>query len=568
VGRGDRGRRAQPLVVLASVLALAVAGCAGIPTSGRVVEGDPVLEPQPQYVGLEPDPPRAGDDEAEIVDGFVTAMASYEPDYPTAREFLTPEASAEWRPSDGMTIYASSPSVDKTAGGVVRVTMAVLATVGPDGYVDAPAGTTEVLNLALRQVDDEWRISNPPAGIILSNLDFGGEFAEYNLYFFDPTFQRLVPDPVFMPVRGSRATLLAEALLRGPSRWLAPAVGTAFPPETGLGVPVRVESGRASVELTSQARTGTPEQVKLMGVQLARTLDQLEGIRELSVTSDGRPLMAGDEPTMSLDAYPEYDPSVAPRRSELYAIGGSGVVQVGDRGSAAVAGPLGATGLEDVAVNVESNQAAAVAAGGTQLIWAALRDEAVTTVLANGTDFGSLSWDSAGLVWAVDQTVGGPRVLVTEPGSESATVLTAGLDGRTIDDLAVSLDGARVAIASGGEVLVGIVVRDADRPGTLRIDALRPLLLDGGPVTAVTWAGPTTLATLVRAEGDVPEVYRVELARSIARLAGRVPGATWLAASPGRPLAVGTDDGKVLRQEDTTLQWVEIAEAVSPAYPG
>jgi hypothetical protein len=555
--------------VLASVLALVVAGCAGIPTSGRVVEGDPVLEPQPQYVGLEPDPPKAGDDEAGIVDGFVTAMASYEPDYPTAREFLTPEASAEWRPSDGMTIYASSPSVDKTAGGVVRVTMAVLATVGPDGYVNAPAGTTEVLNLALRQVDDEWRISNPPAGIILSNLDFGSEFAEYNLYFFDPTFQRLVPDPVFMPVRGSRATLLAEALLRGPSRWLAPAVGTAFPPETGLGVPVRVESGRASVELTSQARTGTPEQVKLMGVQLARTLDQHEGIRELSVTSDGRPLMAGDEPTMSLDAYPEYDPGVAPRRSELYAIGGSGVVQVGDRGPAAVAGPLGATtGLEDVAVNVESNQAAAVAAGGTQLIWAALRDEAVTTDFANGTDFGSLSWDSAGLVWAVDQTVGGPRVLVTEPGSESATVLMAGLDSRTIDDLAVSLDGARVAIASGGEVLVGIVVRDADRPGTLRIDALRPLPLDGRPVTAVTWAGPTTLATLVQAEGEVPEVYRVELARSIARLAGPVPGATWLAASPGRPLAVGTDEGKVLRQEDTTLQWVEIAEAVAPAYPG
>jgi len=144
----------------------------------------------------------------------------------------------------------------------------------------------------------------------------------------------------------------------------------------------------------------------------------------------------------------------------------------------------------------------------------------------------------------------------------------AGLDDRTIGDLAVSLDGARVAIASGGEVLVGIVVRDADRPNTLRIDALRPLPLDGGHVTAVKWAGPTTLATLVRAEGDVPEVYRVELARSIARLAGPVAGATWLAASPGRPLAVGTDDGKILRQEDTTLQWVDVADAVAPAYPG
>jgi hypothetical protein len=562
MGRRRAGAAALILVGL-------LAGCAGIPTSGQVVEGDPVLEPQPQYVGLEPDPPRPGDDEAGIVDGFVAAMASYDPDYPTAREFLTPDASTAWQPSDATTIYASSPTIDKTATGVVQVTMAVLAKVGADGYVKAPEGTTEELDLILRQVDGEWRISNPPAGIILSDLDFGSEFEAYNVYFFDPTFERLVPDPVFMPVRGSRATLLAEALLRGPSRWLAPAVATAFPPETELGVPVRVVSGRATVELTSQARAGTPDQVKLLGVQLARTLDQIEGLRELAVTSDGRPLMAGDQTSMALDAYPEFDAEVAPRRSDLYAVGGAGVLQLADDGPVAVQGPLGSTpGIADIAVNVESNQAAAVVGGGTQLISAPLAAEASTTALAEGTDLGSLSWDGTGLVWAVDQTVGGSRVLVSEPGQDPATALVAGLEDSRIDDLAVSLDGTRVAIVSGGDLLVGIVVRDPDRPGNIRIDGLRPLMLDSQTATAVSWAGPTTLATLTAAGNDVAEVYLVELSRSTAQLAGPVPGAVTLAGLPGKALAVGTEDGKVMRQEDITLQWVEVAEAAAPAYPG
>ncbi len=561
---GSRGRTGLAFVISAAVLT----GCAGIPTSGSVVEGDPVLEPQPQYAGFEPDPPVPGADEVGIVAGFVDAMASYERDYQTAREFLAADATASWNPADNTTIYDSAPTIVQTARGAVRVTITVVATVGPDGYVKAPPGPPKDLDLTLEQVDGEWRISNPPSGIIVSDLDFANEFEPYNLYFFDPAFEKLVPDPVFLPVRGSRATLLAEALLRGPSRWLAPAVATAFPPETGLGVPVRVDSGRATVELTSQARTGTPEQVRLMGVQLAWALSQLDGIQQVSVTSDGRPLMAGEATSMPVDSYPEYSPNVVPRRSDLYAAAESGLVVIGDSGPVPVPGPLGSTsGIREIAVNVDVNRAATVDSTGESLIWAPFESEAVPTVLATGTNLVSLSWDRTNLIWAVDQAPGGSRLIVCEPGREPATVAAAGLDGRRVDDVAVSLDGTRVAFASEGDVLLGIVLRDPKRPENVQIDALHPLALDGRRVTDVSWAGPTTLAVLVQAEGAVPEPYRVELAQSLAKPAGSVPGADTLTASPGQGLVVSTVDGTMLRQA-ANLEWTEIGDATAPAYPG
>src|SRR5215207_9383804 len=86
--------------------------CAEIPTSGEVVEGDSVSEQLPVVVGFEPNPPPPGATETGIVQGFLDAMASYEPQYSTAREFLTPDAQAVWTPSEAMTIYSATPSIE------------------------------------------------------------------------------------------------------------------------------------------------------------------------------------------------------------------------------------------------------------------------------------------------------------------------------------------------------------------------------------------------------------------------------------------------------------------------
>jgi len=66
---------------------------------GPVVEGRPAGEPlPPPNVAVLPTGPRSGDDPVAIVEGFLSSMASYEPGYPTAREYLTPTAAAGWEP--------------------------------------------------------------------------------------------------------------------------------------------------------------------------------------------------------------------------------------------------------------------------------------------------------------------------------------------------------------------------------------------------------------------------------------------------------------------------------------
>ncbi|MGH8825292.1 MAG: LpqB family beta-propeller domain-containing protein [Jiangellaceae bacterium] len=561
-------RRAVAATVPA-VLAALLAGCAGIPTSGRVVEGEAVGEPQrPVPVRFEANPPVPGADEEGIVQGYLDAMASYERDYPIARQFLAPDAAAAWEPGDGMTIYTASTDAVTTDRGQVRLTMTVQATITPDlGYVRKPARTTEDFELALEEVEGEWRIANPPAGLLVSDQDFESEFRAYNRYFFDPDFEVLVPDPVYLPVQGSETTLLAEALLRGPSGWLAPAVQTAFPDNTRLGVPVTLEAGRASVELTAEATTDTSdEQRERMAAQLAWTLEQVEPVQQVSVTAGRVPLTDVDVSARAAESFGRYDPAAPPRHRDLYAATEDGVV-VGD-GLTPVPGPLGATpGIRELAVDPSGGRAAVVDATGTQLIWAPFEDGAAAVTLATGAELVAVSWDRSGLLWAVDQTPGGSRVLVTQPGAEAMTLPADDFGGRRIDDLAVSFDATRVALLAEGRVLIGIVLRDPDQDRAVRVEGLRSIELDDRTVTDLAWAGPAELVVLARDAGAAPAPFRVGLASSVRSPAGVVPGAVSLTAATGQGLAVGTDGGLILRQ-NATLRWVELGAATAPAYPG
>jgi hypothetical protein len=561
-------RRAGTGVAL-TVLAGLLTACAGIPTSGRVVEGEAVGEPQrPVPVRFEANPPDPGADEEGIVQGYLDAMASYQRDYPTAREFLAPDPAAAWQPGDGMTIYTAGAEAVTTARGQVRLTMTVQATITPElGYVGKPARTTEDFDLTLEQVEGEWRIANPPAGLLVSDQDFESEFRAYNRYYFDPEFEILVPDPVYLPVQGSETTLLAEALLRGPTGWLAPAVRSAFPDNTALGVPVTLEAGRASVELTSEATTDTTdEQREQMAAQLAWTLEQVDGVQQMSVTSGRVPLTDADPTARAVESFGRYDPAALPRHRDLYAVTEAGVV-VGEE-LAPLPGPLGTMpGIREIAADPRGGRAAVVDAAGTQLIWAPFDDDATAATLATGTELVAVSWDESGLVWAVDQTSAGSQVLVARPDAEAMTLPADAFGGRRIDDLAVSFDGTRVAVLSEGRLLIGVVLRDPEQGGAVRVEGLRAIELDGRIVSAIAWGGPSELAVLAGDAGGAAAPFRVGLSTVILNPAGIVPGAESLAAATGEGLAIGTDDGQVL-QQNATLGWVELGVAETPVYPG
>ena len=188
-------------------------------------------------------------------------------------------------------------------------------------------------------------------------------------------------------------------------------------------------------------------------------------------------------------------------------------------------------------------------------------------MLVTGTDLRSLSWDRTGLVWAVDQVTGGSRVIVATPdGAVSEVPAPQLLAGRDIDDLAVSPDGSRVALAVEGELMVGIVLRDLAQT-TASIEGLRRVQVDGRVVTSVAWSGLTELAILVQRDDESTEPFRVGIGGSDLRPAGPVPSAVDIAATPGQGLAVSTADGTLLRQTPT-LRWVEVGAALGPAYPG
>jgi Lipoprotein LpqB beta-propeller domain/Sporulation and spore germination len=558
------GRRRVAGALVALTL---VTGCANIPTSGEVVEGDAVPEQLPVSVGFEPDSPEPGASETGIVQGFLEAMASYQPGYSTAKEFLTPDARSGWNPGDAMTIYSANPDVTQTGDGAVRLTLTVAAVITPEaGYERRAPATTTKIDLILQTVDEEWRIANPPQGLLVFEGDFEAEFREYNLYYFAPDFESLVPDPVYVPTQGNVAFLLAEALVRGPSGWLAPAVHTAFPVNTTVELPVTVEAGRAQVDLSADVAEGTSEQQReQMTAQLAWTLEQVDGIQQVVVRADGLPLTDAEATAGPAESFGEFDPNRL-RGGDLYAITDAGVV-AGDR-LAPVPGALGdLPGLRRVAVEPRAGRAAVVDSTGKQLLWAPLDGSAEPTPLAAGADLGAVSWDRTGLVWAVDHVGGGSTIMVVAPGSDGVPVeMPDALSGRNIADLAVSPDGSRIALAVEGDVLVGIVLRDAE-VSSASIEGLRRVQLGDRTVTRVDWSRLTELAVLVHEPGQAAEPYRVGLGGSDLSPAGPVQGAVDLAAAPSQGLALSTEEGTVKRQS-ATLLWVDIGSARAPAYPG
>ncbi|HSI92258.1 MAG TPA: hypothetical protein VK925_02110, partial [Jiangellaceae bacterium] len=222
-------RRARLGGVALAAVAAVLTACTGIPTSGQVIphEEIDIEDDSIPDVGGVPQAPMPGDRPEGIVSGFLEAMKFYEVNYETARKFLTPTAAAEWQPEVATTIYDSEPMIEVVAEDRVVVTAPVAATLeGAREYTHVPAGTELEFNIELEEVAGQWRIATPPQGLVIRDADFDGEFRAYNLFYFDPSFSALVPDPVYLPTRARLSTLLAQELLEGPSPWLAPAVAT------------------------------------------------------------------------------------------------------------------------------------------------------------------------------------------------------------------------------------------------------------------------------------------------------------------------------------------------------
>ncbi|MBO9578997.1 MAG: GerMN domain-containing protein, partial [Microbacteriaceae bacterium] len=470
-------------VALAAALAAALSACVGIPVSGPVVAGPVVGENEPDFV-LNPSGPAVGADPTGILNGFMAAVRAPQSDYKVARLFLTPQLAQTWEPDAGVIIWSSAPSLANRGTAeapFIDYAFETRASVDADGrYRASAAPAPRTLGFAFTQVDGQWRISAAPDGVVLGEAGFSRAFTEYALYFFDPTGRYLVPDVRWFAARQTTPSVVVTALLGGPDAWLRHAVISDFPAGTTLGPrSVVLNAGRATVDLSPEVASASPQQLDRMRQQLVQTLD----VADVTITADGVPLRTDSSETpATVDPHPE------------------GTVLVGTGTEFGHAGADGITPIEGVseAIVADGATAAVVAASQTSAAYLAA-DGTVRRVTAGVTAVldtrGSLvapALDEFGWVWSAGAL--SPLEAFDVGGEPAGLLVDAIPPDASIVALAVSRDSTRLAVAlrspAGPRLLVFGIVRVNGAPTSLD----PPLELPAaGAIASIAWADDRSL---------------------------------------------------------------------------
>ena len=608
--RVGHGRGAPVRTVACAVGGVVLlAGCASMPDSGdlRGVESTPRKDPQVRVFAM---PPSEDATPPQIVQGFLEALTSDDPDYRTARQYLTPKAAKSWRPelsttvlSEGPGAYADSPVREDADSLTYTLTGTKVATVdAQQSYAPATGSYDKPVRLTKDPKNDQWRIDAVPQGVVMGKSDFQRNYMSVNKYYFASNTEgadagalpSAVADPVYVRSHVDPTTQMVRSLLAGPTAWLDPVVRSSFPAGTelrkGTGSLTVDDRGRLSVPLNGGAAEAGAEQCEEMAAQLLFTLRNLSPVvEEVELRAGGEQLcaLAQDEAETvavrsTLDR-PEHLYFVDEEQRLVRIAAGSS-----DTEPEPVPGALGEGGrtLRSVAVARDERTAAGVSADGTSLY--------VSALVASGSlgepvlrsrgkreqdRLSAPSWDAQGDLWVADRDPGNPRLYLLVGGAEEPLpVRTPGLDGR-VQAVRVAADGVRIALVVEEDdrrsLMIGRIERSGPGGGTdgrpaVTVRELRSATPELEQVTAMSWTGESRLVVVGREQGGVEQMKYVEVDGSIpdvpppAALTG-VKDVT-AAADEQTPLVAYSVDGIV--RLPSGAQWQKVTEGTAPVYPG
>jgi len=569
-------------VALCAAATLAVAACAGIPTDSGLQYGEQdVGSTEPLFPLAEG--PRAGDGPTLMVRRFLDAAAAgVASDFSVAREYLTPQASADWDPNARVVVYQTgslTPDLDED-GGVVRYQVPVEAILDDSGrMVEGAAEQREPYEVSIVQdAQGEWRVDGLEDGVLISSNYLQSYFRPVELVFASQDLSMVVPELRWLPTNNV-ATLAARELVQGPSPWLADAVVTGFPPPASLEVEaVVVDNGVASVTLTPES-AGGPQERALAQEQLRLTLTALPNVSEVDVSVGSLPL--GGDSSTTLERAPVPDAAAAVIVDERLGLwdGEEVLVVPAEQGVL----PAAAAGL---ALSFGDRRAAMVV-GGDQLVTtdalaaeddlesydadAALPEALMElTVAYEGDLLVAPTFDRHEWLWTA--STDNPEVLVAvSPEGDPVELQTREMSGRTLQAMSVSRDGARIALLSraGGQQIVEVasVVRSPDG-SPLSVSQAVPVGADIGPAAEVIWVDETTVAVLgANGEEESPPVWLVSVGGATTELE-TVVGVNSMTARYGeQSLTVISSAGDV--RERSGSGWSAIVSGVREmAYSG
>ncbi|MFH9351547.1 LpqB family beta-propeller domain-containing protein [Kitasatospora sp. NPDC017646] len=537
------------MAVAGAVLgALVASGCAAMPDSGGItkVELSQGSADKNLQARVFPVAPAKGAKPRELLTGFLDAVTADE-GYETARKYLTEHAAATWNPDAGIQVLSATQIApdqvvtDKDTEYSETVSGQLVATVDEKrSYLLVAGQNNKVLDFTFTREDGEWRIARLPTGVIMNETNFRNSFRQVERFFYtapDPSApgsgssgsggqEVLIADPIYLRRRVDPLTAAANALVAGPSHWLAPVARTAFPGGTTVEK-VTIDDSRVAHVQLGGADLGDAAGCRRMANQLYYTfadqgkgqVDRLElkgqrGSCTASRTDDqavGPGALAGRLPVQ-----------------QYYQRADNGALMVAEEGRSGdpVPGVLGkphgngVPQLGTVAVSRDGSQAAAVSDDGHQLYSVPLTAGTVampepvlsSPAKAGAKDDGlaSPTWDGRGDLWVVDRNPQAPRVVMVR-GGKAYTVPVEGLTGQTVQAVKVSSDGARIALVvkspgvTGSSLMFGLV-EHGGTPGapTARITGARPGAPSLTDVASVSWTEADQLLVLGK-EADRPQ---------------------------------------------------------------
>lgn len=597
--------RAGPALGVA--LSLAVAGCVSMPSGGPVLSY-PVSQsanaPNQNILQFVPNKPLVNGSPIDIVSGFITAGASFDGRQKVAREYLTAAASSAWNPGWSATVFRGSPTVtgpvpgrkqDTASVTVQGSAQAILS--GRGAYAVASARPTNAKTYHYDLVKDragQWRISNAHNNpLLLTSTEFAADYQLLNLYFFDPSGQHLVPDPVYVPLQATEDDLvnpLVHYLLHSPVApdWLwGTATHTEFPSDTIVKA-VTLGGGTASVYLASKLLSHASDTVKeQISAQLRWTLTgagqgQQQQVKSIELYINGKPFIPPGNPgTPVQNQANQFQPVDSPPQGGFYYLKPTGQLmwRSGINAGRAITKATIGRGYTSLAVSPDGRHFAVLKGGSLYTGEVGSSKLAARDVSGQIT---SLSWDRNDYLWVVAATnVYRLSAVPGQPPGPPASVAvpyraTCGSTPVDVTSLRVAPDGVRVAVVFGGPVETlafgAIAIQDAQprpdgQPQSQVSVNLSPFFVCGSSrqsFKALSWYGADDVIALGE-PGDTVTDYPVN--GGTANVVPGPAGSTWITASRDGGVILSQAAGISIAQSPSSA-WYSLPAATSPAFPG
>lgn len=582
----------RKLLAAVLVVLLLATGCATVPTKGTIRSGSREgLAPDFGGVGVEAKPPRNDADPLQLVNGFLEAMSDSRA-FDVAREYLTPEAAAAWKPESQTVVYEQQPdSVTSLKASQVQLKARKIATIDARGSW-SPAMIDEPISFVFKtvMVDGQYRIASAPPGVYLGSNQLDPKLAPRNLYFFTPDRDMLVPDPVYLPVNlsaGQSATQLVQELLKGPTGRLGNGVVSMAPPGTEVQVSVPVELGVATVALNDAVGPLQDTERRLLAAQIVWTLSQIN--LRVKITVGDAPLLPDDPDVLPASNFAQFDPSVPNgAMTELYGVRSGKVQRIEglDGASDIAARPLRSSMLYDYtaksfAVNLRADSGAIVTPDdGVVYAWLDSTDKSdpAGKIPTQGRVLRP-SYDNHDNLWILDRAdAAAPRLRVRDRDGKITEVGTS-FHGDTPIALRMAPDGVRALLVmrskTTGDNYVQTGTIQPANGGKQLLGQFRQLMLPLADITDAAWNKQGIM--VAGTDGARPAPWLVNTDGSRLQLLPGAPSgwdADLVASNVYKDtLPVIKDAQGHLHWQTRDLTWSDMGEdgdapPIDPVYPG